>query len=199
MVDHNAKFFVIGSLVLFLLAIITREAVGFVTLDEEGRRDFLQFQRPEIINNDKSYLMNSFIDQSELERVLQKYDGSIPTRTQDMFTLEIVYRIQNWTITDQNQPRRTARFDQMHRRRRRLKDHTENHNFSKSIKRWGLLEKGSLILIDDIEKDIKRLPMWQKLCQAESDTHSACSHDSFMSPIDVLSDAEGNLFIENLN
>ena len=99
MVDHTVKIFFIGSAVLFLISLLTREVAGFVEVREEGRRDFLQTGRPEIINNDKSYLMNSFIDKTEHEKLLsENEDGIIPTRTQVMYTFEIVYRIQNWTI-----------------------------------------------------------------------------------------------------
>ena len=71
MVDHHAKIFIIGSFVLLLISFVTQEASGFIDVRETGRRDFLQFNLPEVIDNDKAYLMNQFIDQNELDKIQQ--------------------------------------------------------------------------------------------------------------------------------
>ena len=69
--DHHAKIFIIGSFVLLLISFVTQEASGFIDVRETGRRDFLQFNLPEVIDNDKAYLMNQFIDQNELDKIQQ--------------------------------------------------------------------------------------------------------------------------------
>jgi len=146
-------------------------SLGFLNTKDIGHFDYHHWGNEATNNDAKWYTMWDEVG-DHLRWKQENQPGGVPTRSESMHTMVIMYKLPQKDIE-------TKGFE----RPGPLDQFTSD---SQILYRWGLLHKDKLKQIDKVESYIKRKKMWPELCLASSKTDTSCSAFSLLSPIDIL-------------